>query len=145
MDFEQFNIQTSESIKLIFDLTRRIDEKIGKLIEKQENFSARLSILENNDEKLDKFISLSQELINRVSLIESKGIMSVSDISDLEKDMHEFKERLRTFELKIESIGVKTLQQETRWSQVLDLIFKLTLMLIGGFLLYKLGLQSPPN
>lgn len=145
MDFDQFHIQTSESIKLIFDLTSRIDEKIGKLIEKHENVSARLSILENNDNKLDKFVNLSQELIYRVALIESKGVMSISDISDLEKDMHEFKERLRTFELKIESIATKTLQHETRWSQIFDLIFKIALMLIGGFLLYKLGLSSPPN
>src|SRR5690348_4123395 len=60
---DKFYHEVSESMKLMYDLTSRIDERvknlvetqgeindrIDKLVEKQENISSRISVLENKN------------------------------------------------------------------------------------------------
>lgn len=122
---EHFYSQVSESIKSVFDLTSRVDERVKMLMVRQDNL----------DEQMEKIAELVQPFTHRIAALESK---------DFEEELKLMRQRLQVLEIKIETINIKTLQQESRWAQIIDVIFKLAVMLVGGFLLFKLGWQAPP-
>jgi hypothetical protein len=152
---EQYN-QVSGSIKSVFDLTSRIDERVKMLVERQ-NIA---------DERYDKVLELLQQLVNRVTILESKDISNVkTDLNDMNKkiaimensetkhdkessvtkhDMEDIKQKIHTLDLRVEAINMMTATQESRWAKLFDLVFKLTIMLIGGYLLFRFGWQAPP-
>lgn len=59
-------------------------------------------------------------------------------------DMEDIKQKIHTLDLRVEAINMMTATQESRWAKLFDLVFKLTLMLIGGYLLFRFGWQAPP-
>jgi len=149
---EQFYTQVSESIKLIFDLTSRIDERVKMLVERQNEL----------DERLEKILEAQQSLINRISILESKSIDnkdSIQDIAELggrisvleshqppvRKDVDEVEKRVQVLERKSENLDFRSQNQENRWKAIFEFMFKMTFILLGGYILYKFGWQSPPT
>lgn len=155
MFIDQYN-QVTESIKSIFDLTSRIDERVKMLVERQNDADIRY----------DKVLELLQQLVNRVTILESKDISNVKiDVNEINKrvaimesfeakhnvedigakqDIEDIKQKIHTLDLRVEAINMRTVTQEGRWAKLFDLVFKLTIMLIGGYLLFRFGWQSPP-
>lgn len=150
---EQFFGQVQESIQAVFDLTSRIDERVKMLIEHQKEI----------DGQIDKVIEMQQSCIQRLNLLEAKDVESVAkDLHDLSQkiaiiqndkpqkelealryESQELGKKLHGLELKIEATNFKVGNQETRWGTILDGIWKIVLMVIATYILYKLGLQKP--
>lgn len=127
---EQFYSQVSESIKLVFDLTSRIDERVKMLVERQNEL----------DERLDRFLEIQQQTIHRLTVLETKDVNS-----DMKKDLDEARNKIQLLELKCEGIQQKTTHHDTRMNQIFDWVLKIMFMMLGGYLLYKFGWQSPPT
>jgi hypothetical protein len=147
---EHYN-NANESIKSVFNLTSRIDERVKILVEQQVDLK----------QQLDKAIDNQQQILNRVTVLESKDVTSAvasskTDIHDIKQrvaimessgskqDIEDIKQKIHLLDLRLESINMRTANQESRWAKIFDLVFKLTIMLIGGYLLFRLGWQSPP-
>jgi len=147
---EHYN-SVNESIKSVFDLTSRIDERVKMLVERQGDL----------EQQLDKAIDNQQQILNRVTVLESKDATSVVasnkiDIHDIKQkiaimenssskeDIEDIKQKIHLLDLRVESINMRTSNQEGRWARLFDLIFKLTIMLIGGYLLFRFGWQTLP-
>lgn len=124
---ERFYNQVSESIKLVFDLTSRIDERVKMLVERQDSM----------DDRIDKFMELQQGITNRIIVLETK------DNGDVKKDIEEMKNKIQVLELKTEGISQKTNTHDSRMNQVFDLILKGLFMVIGGYLMWKIGIAPP--
>jgi len=141
----------NESIKSVFDLSSRIDERVKMLVERQSS----------HEEQLDKAIDNQQQIIQRITVLESKDVVHIAtankdNISDINKrvaimessgskqDIEDLKQKIHLLDLRVESINMRTANQEGRWAKLFDLVFKLTIMLIGGYLLFKFGWQAPP-
>ena len=122
---EQFFSQVSESIQLVFDLTSRIDERVKMLIERQNEL----------DERVEKLLETHQSSLSHLAVIESKEYHST--IADLEV-------RAKNLELKVEMISMRIGNHDGRWLLVFDAVWKIGLMCVAGYILYKLGLQAPP-
>lgn len=142
---EQFFAQVSESIQLVFDLTSRVDERVKMLIERHNEL----------DQRVVKLLELHQSTINRLVVLESKDYPALkedmgkikSDINDIARISEELKEiadRLASLETKNELITARLGTQDNRWMLIFDAIWKMGLMLVAGYILYKLGLQAPP-
>lgn len=150
---EQYFGQVSESIQLVFDLTSRIDERVKMLIERQNEI----------DDRIEKLIEMHQQLINRLTLVESRvdplvrediyeinqkiAIIQNADkkMEELRDNVHGLELKIPTLESKLDNLMIRIGNHDNRWGKLLDAIWKLALMIIAGFILYKLGLQSPPN
>jgi HPt (histidine-containing phosphotransfer) domain-containing protein len=147
---EHYN-NVNESIKSVFDLTSRIDERVKMLVERQGDL----------EQQLDKAIDNQQQILNRVTVLESRDVTSVvasskTDIHDIKQriaimensgskqDIEDIKKKIHLLDLRVESINMRTANQESRWAKLFDLVFKLTIMLIGGYLLFRFGWQAPP-
>jgi len=145
---EQFFGQVSESIQLIFDLTSRIDERVKMLIERQKEI----------DEQIEKLLSLQHGALNRLSALEAKDFHSVQEnlhslsekvaiiaSDNPQKELIELRSKVHSLEVKAENIQMRIGYHDHRWAQIFDFIWKLALMCIAGYILYKLGLQAPPD
>lgn len=151
---EQFFSQVQESIQMMFDLTSRIDERVKMVIERQKEI----------DTQIDKLIELQQTCIHRLAILEAKDIEAVNDdlqvlsekiaviqnekpvreISGLWTEYQDLHKKIGGLEVKLEAMDFKVGNQESRWGKMFDGAWKIILMIIAGYILYKLGLQSPP-
>lgn len=142
---EQFFSQVSESIQLVFDLTSRIDERVKMLIERQNEL----------DSKIGKMADIQQMIVNRLSIIESKEYPQLKEdlvqikqtlarTQRLEDDLQKVETRIQSFETKQEILASRMGTHDNRWLMAFDAIWKIGLMVIAGYILYKLGLQAPP-
>lgn len=143
---EQFFAQVSESIQLVFDLTSRIDERVKMLIERQNELDA----------KIEKLFDAHQVLLNRLSIIEAKEYpqlkedlmhvkQSIPRIQKNEDDLSDAESRVNALETKIEILTARLGNHDNRWLLAFDAIWKIGLMVIAGYILFKLGLQAPPS
>jgi hypothetical protein len=122
---EQFFNQVSESIQLVFDLTSRIDERVKMLIERQNEI----------DERVEKIIEMQQHAIHRLTIIETKELpAAINSIDD----------RVKKLELKEEMNAIRSTTHNNRWLFIFDAVWKIVLMCVAGYILYKLGIQAPP-
>lgn len=146
---EQFYGQVTESIKLVFDLTSRIDERVKMLVERQND----------TEERLEKIIETQQMILGRVAILEAKDLSSVGkEVGDLNKrmtvletmdptttkDIEALQQKVQVLELKTETLLLRTQTQENRWMRVFEFVFKIGVMMVAAYLLWKLGWQAPP-
>lgn len=151
---DQFFGQVSDSIQMVFDLTSRIDERVKMLMERQREI----------DGQIVKLIDMQQQVISRLTVLESKDIASVTDdlkdlsekvavvISDNPKEdldiarqeRADLRSKVHILEMKLENVNMRLGGHDNRWSKIFDAFWKVALMLIAGYILYKLGIQAPP-
>lgn len=117
-------LTVQQSFKMVFDMTTRIDDK------------------------LEKFMDNHHDLTNRVTILES----DMDQTEQLEKDVEALETKVQLLEVKTESLKLKAdqadakmNQYDTRTNQIFDWVLRILFMLLGGYLLYKLGWQSPPT
>jgi len=145
---EQFFGQVSESIQMLFELTSRIDERVKMLIERQKELDAQIEkLLELQHSALTRLSAVESKDFNRVqenlhSLSEKVAVI-VSD--DPQKELIELRSKVQNLEVKAENIQMRIGYHDHRWTQIFDAVWKVALMCIAGYILYKLGLQAPPN
>ena len=145
---EQFFGQVSESIQLVFDLTSRIDERVKMLIERQKEI----------DDQIEKLLEMQQNVIHRLTHLEAKDIGSVQDdlhilsekiaviaSDDPQEQIETLQSQVHALELKVETINLRVGHHDTRWTKIFDMVWKFILMMIAGYILYKVGFQAPPT
>lgn len=137
----------SESIQLVFDLTSRIDERLKMQAEKQSEL----------EEKLARMTDIQQVLMQRLTTLEAKDVSQneiddlnervavlQSDDPEMKKDLDKIKDELQTLKLKLENLSLRAAQSDNNWLKIFDGAWKIILMCIAGYILYKLGIQPPP-
>ena len=132
---EQFYAQVSESIKLVFDLTSRIDERVKMLVERQNAL----------DEKLDKITDIQQDNLRRVIILEESKMPAIKELAELKIEHDHLKDKVHGMEIELKTVIHKTETHGTRMNQIFDWVLKLLFILLGGYLLYKFGWQAPPT
>lgn len=112
--------QVSDSVKSIYELQARMDERLQNITKKQDE----------TDKKIDYISTSLNELSSRMVSIEAE------DIKDTKK-------KLRELELKVQSIETETNRQASRWKDVFSFVVQLIWVIVAAYVLVKLGLQSP--
>lgn len=147
---EQFYNQVSDSIKMVFDLTSRIDERVKMLIAQQKEA----------DQKIEKVYQKNNDLMSRIVVLESKDTQSVrGDLQSLQqrvaimessekgkeikKDIDSIERKLRELELKTQTLSMRTDSSESKWAKIIDFVIKLGWAVLAAYILYKLGLPEP--
>jgi hypothetical protein len=119
---EQFFTQVSESIKSVFDLTSRIDERVKMIHEKQKEM----------DKKFNGLIESQGTLNSRVSVLESTT--ETEEVQNLEKTVHNMEIALKEVELK--SAGTRH-----RWDIAADFGLKILWAIVAAAAIYYLGFR----
>ena len=118
--------EVSESIKSVFDLTSRIDERIKLIIKKQDQMERKL------DERLQAFSGIE----GRVHVLEAGCTGSVKDLSSLGQTVH-------TMEMNLQQVQFKTAGHENRWKTIVSFAMQIAWVILAAYLLVKIGIQAP--
>ena len=126
---ENFYKQVNDSLKMVFDITSRIDERMKVLVENHNE----------SKDKIEKLCDQQITLLNRLTILENKNGIEA---------MHELRNEVNTLDQKIEGISERLLYVEkemthssNKWTSILDFIFKVGVVVIGSIILWKLGLK----
>lgn len=115
-------------IKLVLDITSRVDERVKIIAESQQQMNTRLN----------HFIDEHNTLASRVTVLESKNINKIYDtVQDLEEKVVTLKSRIGNLEEHKQSILDKS-------KQILGFVYQAIFIIAVCYILYKLGISSPP-
>ena len=122
---ESYYIQVTESIKSVYELTTRVDER-------QQLMMSKVEQLEN---KLDNQFKEYKDLDGRVRVIESKGNGPV--------DLVQVREELHKQNVRLQALEISTKGQEGRWRNIFSFVTNLIWVILAAYILFKLGIQAP--
>ncbi len=121
----QILTQTSDNIQKLFDLVTRIDERVIAIQNKQEAL----------DDRIETIMQSHNELMQTVAVLKSSS--DTEGVSECKKDIVELDKRLSTLEHTSKGM-------ESRWGQIFRFIINIIWLILGSYLLFKLGI-NPPN
>lgn len=126
---ENFYREVNDSLKNVFAITSRIDERMKALVEGHNE----------SKEKIEKLCDNQVAILNRLTVLEnSNGTRAVydlkTDVSDLEDKFDNISERL----LHVENEMTKV---TNKWAAIIDFVFKVGVVVIGAIILWKLGIK----
>ena len=122
---ENYYIQVSDSIKSIYELTTRVDERQQLMMSKVEQL----------ERKIDSLMSEYRDLEGRMRVIESKD-GGTADISSIKDTLH-------SYDVRLQALEISNKGQEGRWKNIMGFIAQLVWVIVAAYLLYKLGIQAP--
>jgi len=118
--------EVSQSIKSIFDLTSRIDERVKLIMRKQDQM----------EEKLDERLANIHELEGRLRLVESNK-------EDIEKEVESLRDTVHNMELGLQAVEIQTEGHEGKWKTIISFAVQIAWVILAAYLLMKLGIQAP--
>lgn len=124
-----------ESIRGMFEITARIEERVKTMVQKQEELTTAVNTQ----------TALYNNLATRVALLEADQSADVlkSEMVKVQEYASETKTKLHDIEMKLTNVEGSSGRQEDRWKGVWGFLIQLAWVLVAAFLLYKLGLPSP--
>jgi len=127
--------EVTQSIKAVFDLTARVDERVKMLVEKQTQI----------DSKIEALALQHTDLVTKVGILESRNEKEFKDqLTRFEDDIKEASDDLKEFDQRLYHVERSTSTSENRWKSVYQFIRDTIWVVIVCYLLYKLNLTPPP-
>jgi hypothetical protein len=126
---EQFYQEVIETLKRVGDLTSRIDERVKILIENDED--AR--------EKIEKLFDNQTNMLTRLIVLENKNGMKLMD--ELKVDVRQINVNIDNVENRLLLVERDINHYGNKWKSIFDFIFKVAITVIGGIILWKLGIH----
>jgi len=142
-----YDREVSNSIKSLFDLTTRIDERVEQLMANHAIYNKKLeSCSDKCNQKSESYNNKINELLTKVTILE-KTTNHSDDIDDIDKEINNLLIKINSLELNHLEIK-KTLEAnnakvERRWGTIVNFVLQLLWVVIAAYLLYKLGIQAP--
>ena len=124
----EFFTQVSESIKSVFDITSRIDERTKIIMEKQADV----------DKRLEEAIKHINSISSRVLLLESKDERAIKEM------MERHTQKISELEKHLEIIKLHTEGSDGKWKQVISFGAQIVLAFIAAYFALKLGTAGKP-
>lgn len=116
------------SIKAIFDMTTRLDERIKMLLEKQHD----------TDNKISNIFSSQADLNTKVSVLET------SNGPANQKKTDDIFQKLAQLETRLSNVEKSATNTEAKWKAIFDFVYKTIWVVVVCYLLYLLNLSTPP-
>ena len=132
---DEFQREVMQSIKAMFDLTARIDERMKFLTTQTKE----------QETKLDEVCKLQGIISSKLHVIESHTLAGLnSDLSETEDSINILERSVAKFDDRLKNIENVNQNSQKRWKVVFDFTYKTIWTLFVCWLLYKTNLQSPP-
>src|SRR5581483_2004711 len=102
---DRFYAEVSSSIKMVFDLTSRIDERVKMLVEQHSEAC----------ERIDKLMDRTEGIMTRVSVLETR------DWGGLRGEVNEIRKTARQVEADVALLKTHQQSHQNRWEKLVDL------------------------
>ncbi len=117
-----YDKQVAESIRSLFELTSRIDERVNNIIENHKRFEATFKTISDNQ----------LTFLQRVTALEA------TNGHDLKKVIEELNERIRRLEIQVQAIEFIAKGSQTKWDRSIEYGMKILVALAAAILAFKL-------
>lgn len=139
---ESITKELTQSIKGLFDLTARIDERMKMIGEKQHNL----------EEQVDELSEKLNHAISTINVLDATGTKSsVMDkenqrilMLSVDTKISAFATEMKDIEKRLGMIERSTTNSDNHKKMFLDFIYKTIWVIFVCYILYKLNLQTPP-
>ena len=118
-----YDTEVSMSIKSLFELTTRIDERVKSLYDSGSKIEGRFDVI----------IEIQNELLQRVTALESKNG------TEVKKQVNDLITKVQDLEIKIQSIDIIARGHSTRWEKIADNSMKLLIAIAAAFIIWRAG------
>ena len=112
----------AKSIQNILDATARIDERVKIIYERQKEIDASIK----------NFASELHSLKEKVAIIANQ--ISQEEITQIRDKVH-------ALDVQSENLKLRVGNHDSQWGKIFDAFWKITLVVIASYILYKLGIQ----
>lgn len=126
---EKLYIEVNESLKLVFDITSRIDERMKILLESHNEAK----------ERIEKLYEQQATILNRIIVLENKN--NAEALNDLGNEVNIINSKVEHLSERLIHVEKEMSQNSNKWAGFIDFIFKISVMIIGSVILWKLGLK----
>ena len=128
--------EVNEAIKLLSELTSRIDERTKILVE-------------NNTEskfRIEKLFDSQTLMLSRVGVVENKiGVLESrnnnSSLAEIKKDLKMMENEIDVLSDRLLHVEKEVGSQSNKWSNLIDFVFKVSQIVIGAIILWKIGVK----
>ena len=128
---DSYDAQVAESIKSLFELTSRIDERVKTLSD---------NALRQED-KLEQIANSQQKLLERVVALESKnGEATKKAVEEVKKLTDDLERRTRGMEIQMKAVEIISKGNTNKWDRIADVVWKFVIIIAASFLIWKLGM-----
>jgi hypothetical protein len=121
-----YDTEVALSIKSLFELTTRIDERVKALFENSSKIESRF----------DAIMEIQNELLQRVTALESKNV------AEVKKQADELALKVQQIELKLQSVDMVTRGHLNKWEKIADNTMKLLIAIAAAFIIWRAGWSS---
>lgn len=121
--------EMNDSLKLVFDITSRIDERMKVLIE--NNSEAK--------DKIEKLYDQQVSLLGRITVVENRN--SAQLITELNKEVDIIDSKVEHLSERLIHVEKELSQNTNKWATLIDFVFKIGITIIGAIILWKLGIK----
>jgi chromosome segregation ATPase len=132
---EQLN-QMMQSVRSLFDLTTRMDERVAHMMKAQESNAIKI---EDASEELSDLFSKLSVVEARIHVLEDK-----SEIENIVQEVEQIRDDIHEMALKIQQLEIATKREENRWKTAFSFGLQIVWVILTSYLLYRLGL-NPGN
>lgn len=131
---EQLYRQVSDSIKLVFDLTSRMDERVKMLVGQHNKVN----------QKIEKLMERQENHLTRVSVLEAakEDNNLKEDVQEMEKNIKEIAKKQHELITKISALEINNTSHDNKWKLLGDFIFKLCMTVIAAIIAWRLGISQ---
>lgn len=119
--------EVNDSLKLVFDLTSRIDERMKILVSNYEEAKV----------KIDKLADQQNAFLHKIVILET----SKEAVLDLKKELVVIENKVEDFSERLMYVEKEIQSHASKWATFFDFIFKIAIIVVGALILWKLGLK----
>jgi predicted nuclease with TOPRIM domain len=116
----------SSSVKLLFELTSRIDERVKILTES----NAKL------EKRFETFMDMQNLSLQRITALESKNG------TEIKRNVEDLNNRMREVEQKLITTDIIARGHQNRWEKIFEQGTKLLIAITAAFIIWKSGWSS---
>jgi predicted nucleic acid-binding Zn-ribbon protein len=127
--------EVTSSIKAMFDVTARIDERVKMLVEKQHEVERRL----------DGISTSQMTLTTKVGILENRNGKDLKDqIARVDSSVEGARDEIKQMQMRLITVEKSATSSEHKWKSIFDFIYKAVWVILVCYLLFKLNLTPPP-
>jgi len=137
-----FLSQIADSITKLFEITTRIDERVKVCIDKNKEIESKI---ENVHKELSQRISNNTEL--NLTLRENLAILNSKNIDykleNVKSEIHLANEEILFLKNRLSNTEKTSEGFENKWNAIVKFIVQIIWLVVGAWILFKLGLGPP--
>jgi len=133
ISIEQQNLAVViESIRDVYELSTRIDERLQSVMKKQDELEV----------KMEATISQTNTLASKIMLLENLIKTNEGTSENASEEISKIKDSIHALEMKLQTVEHDNSQHKDIWGKILEVVMQVGVLVLAAWLLVKFGVSA---